>query len=133
MQGSVQRCKGMQPCAVAFVAGSDGESTPCKPVQVPATTEKGGVPKRSLMQLSAGKSRFLAAGLLQVGSTEGVLPRSPRPLLSVREAARLLDLSPATVYKLCAEGKLPHARILSAIRIVPADLGEFVLTRRRRG
>ena len=35
------------------------------------------------------------------------------------------------VYELCAEGKLPHARILSAIRIVPADLGEFVMTRRR--
>lgn len=74
-----------------------------------------------------------AAGLLQAGSTQGELPRSPRPLLSVREAARLLDLSPATVYKLCAEGKLSHARILSAIRVVPADLGEFVMRRRRVG
>jgi len=43
----------------------------------------------------------------------------------------LLDLSPATVYKLCAQVKLPHARILSTIRIVPADLGEFVLRPRR--
>jgi excisionase family DNA binding protein len=100
-------------------------------MQVPAIAGNRDRPKRSLMQPSAGKSKLLAAGLLQVGSTDGALPRPPRPLLSVREAARLLDLSPATVYKLCADGKLPHARILSAIRIVPADLGEFVLRRRR--
>ena len=45
----------------------------------------------------------------------------------------MLELSSATIYKLCAEGKLPHARILSAIRIVPVDLGEFVMRRRRGG
>jgi excisionase family DNA binding protein len=50
----------------------------------------------------------------------------------VREAARLLGLCPATVYKLCAGGKLRHARILNAIRIVPADLGRFVEAARRR-
>jgi excisionase family DNA binding protein len=48
----------------------------------------------------------------------------------VREAARLLGLSAATVYKLCAEGDLPHARILNRIRIVPADLAAFVKARR---
>ncbi len=52
-----------------------------------------------------------------------------RPLLSVKEAARLLGFCPATVYKLCADGGLPHARILNAIRIVPADLARFVRER----
>lgn len=52
-------------------------------------------------------------------------------MLSVKEAARLLGFCPATVYKLCADGDLPHARILNAIRIVPADLARFVQARRR--
>jgi excisionase family DNA binding protein len=99
-------------------------------VQVPATGGNLEGDKRSLMQLSAGKSKFLAAGLLQVGSTDGGLSRPLHPLLSVREAARLLGLSAATVYKLCAEGDLPHARILNRIRIVPADLAAFVKARR---
>ena len=49
----------------------------------------------------------------------------------MRDAARLLGVCPATVYKLCADGKLPHASILNAIRIVPADLARFVQGRRR--
>jgi excisionase family DNA binding protein len=54
-------------------------------------------------------------------------------LLPVREAARLLGVCAATVYKLCASGELPHTRILNAIRIVPADLAAFVVERRARG
>lgn len=91
-------------------------------MQAPATTGAQGGGKQPLMRLSAGKSRFLAAGLLHVGSAS-VPSTAARPLLSVREAARLLDFSPATVYKLCADGELPHARIMNAIRIVPMDLG----------
>ena len=53
-----------------------------------------------------------------------------RPLPAVNEAAHLRGFCPATVYKLCADGELPHARILNAIRIVPADLARFVETRR---
>ena len=48
----------------------------------------------------------------------------------MREAARLLGVCAATVYKLCALGELPHTRILNAIRIVPADLAAFVIERR---
>jgi excisionase family DNA binding protein len=54
------------------------------------------------------------------------------PLLSVREAARLLGVCSATVYKLCATGELPHARVLNAVRILPADLVTFVLARRTK-
>jgi len=81
------------------------------------------------MQVSAGKCKFLAAGLPQVGSTVGASPHSARPLLSVRQAAGLLGLSAATVYKLCSDGDLPHARILNTIRIVLADLAVFVEVR----
>jgi excisionase family DNA binding protein len=51
-------------------------------------------------------------------------------LLSVREAAHQLGLCTATVYGLCAEGALPHIRILNAIRIAPADLEAFIDARR---
>jgi excisionase family DNA binding protein len=84
------------------------------------------------MQVLAGKSKFHAAGLLQVGSTGSPDSRAPRPLLSVREAARLLGVCAATVYKLCGDGELPYKRILSAIRIVPVDLAAFVVAKRTR-
>jgi excisionase family DNA binding protein len=53
-------------------------------------------------------------------------------LLSVREAAEQLGLCTATVYGLCANGALPHIRILNTIRIAPADLDAFIEARRVR-
>ena len=41
----------------------------------------------------------------------------PDEFLTVREAARVLKVSTATVYKLCARGELAHVRVLSVIRI----------------
>jgi excisionase family DNA binding protein len=38
-------------------------------------------------------------------------------LLTVREAARLLRVSTATIYKLCTNGHLAHIRVSNAIRI----------------
>ena len=41
----------------------------------------------------------------------------PGSLLTVREAARVLRVSTATVYKLCARGELAHVRVLNVIRM----------------
>jgi excisionase family DNA binding protein len=41
----------------------------------------------------------------------------------VREAARLLRASTATVYKLCARGELVHVRVLNVIRIPSGAVG----------
>jgi excisionase family DNA binding protein len=42
--------------------------------------------------------------------------------MSVRECARLLDVSTATVYRAVAQGEIPHVRVSNAIRIpVPSD------------
>jgi excisionase family DNA binding protein len=51
-------------------------------------------------------------------------------LLSVRDAAEQLGLCTATIYGLCADGALPHIRILNAIRIAPTDLAAFTAARR---
>ncbi len=60
-------------------------------------------------------------------SATPLLPSSPTirsdALLTVREAARFLRVSTATVYKLCARGELAHVRVLNVIRI-PAKVVE---------
>jgi excisionase family DNA binding protein len=53
-------------------------------------------------------------------------------LLTVADVARALRLSKATVYKLVAEGKLPHVRIGNAIRFVPGRVGPRDAGPRRR-
>jgi excisionase family DNA binding protein len=57
--------------------------------------------------------------LLPENVTVSVLPER---MLTVREAARRLGVSTATVYKLCARGGLAHVRVLNALRISPAAL-----------
>ena len=53
------------------------------------------------------------------GAPHGARPLKavPAPFLTVREAAPRLHVSPATIYRLCAEGKLPHVRVSNAVRI----------------
>jgi excisionase family DNA binding protein len=52
------------------------------------------------------------------------------PLLTVREVPERLRVSPATVYKLCEAGKLPHVRLAAhAIRIAADDLAAYVRQR----
>jgi excisionase family DNA binding protein len=43
----------------------------------------------------------------------GVVPT----LLSVRDAAKALSVSTATIYALCRRGEFPHIRVSNAIRI----------------
>jgi excisionase family DNA binding protein len=48
-------------------------------------------------------------------------------LLTVKEAARRLKVSTATVYALCESGRLAYLRISThAIRIADGDLGRFL-------
>ena len=56
------------------------------------------------------------------------------PLLTVREAAERLRVSPATVYKLCEARKLAHVRLAThAIRIAAGDLAAYVQSQRAGG
>ena len=78
-------------------------------------------------------SRDLAGSLLDGMPTDSEVGRSVRPLLTVRQVARLLGVCPATVYALCARRKLPHFRVLNAIRVDPGDLTNFLAGARPRG
>jgi len=53
------------------------------------------------------------------------------PLLSVKQVAEQLGIATATVYGLCADGRLAHVRVLSVIRIAPSDLAVFIEARRQ--
>ena len=48
------------------------------------------------------------------------------PLLTYRDAARLLGVSDRTVWTLVATGALRAVRFRHAVRIDPADLQEFI-------
>jgi len=64
-------------------------------------------------------------------ATDGEVRRSVRPPLSVRQVAKLLGVCRATVYRLCDRGKLPHFRVLNAIRIDPRAVKRFLARPRR--
>ena len=46
----------------------------------------------------------------------------PERLLTVREAAALLRISRATLYKLCSQNQVAHVRVGNTIRIPPESL-----------
>lgn len=50
-------------------------------------------------------------------------------MLTVKQVAVRLGLSTATAYELCASGELAHVRVLNTIRVEPAALEAFLLTR----
>jgi excisionase family DNA binding protein len=47
-------------------------------------------------------------------------------LLTTREVAERLAVSPATVHKLCARGQLRSVRVGAVVRIDPASLEAFI-------
>ncbi|MBK9519114.1 MAG: helix-turn-helix domain-containing protein [Anaeromyxobacter sp.] len=46
----------------------------------------------------------------------------PERLLTVKQVAEQLEVCRAMVHRLCAEGRLPHARLTNSIRMRPSDL-----------
>ena len=48
------------------------------------------------------------------------------PHLTAREVAYRLRVSIATVYRLCETGKLPHVRVLNAVRVDEGDLRTYL-------
>jgi hypothetical protein len=65
------------------------------------------------------------------------LARSPRMERSAfrgssrSSPAKFLGVCPATGYRLCEQGRLPHFRVLNAIRVSPRPVKRFLSKARR--
>lgn len=83
------------------------------------------------LELTDDKPAAASLVLADAFFADHTLPSPPEPVqqpksenLSVSEAAKHLNCSPATIYRLCAIGKLPHCRVgagRGVIRIRRAD------------
>jgi excisionase family DNA binding protein len=73
----------------------------------------------------------LCLGTRAPGSSGGASQGGPDRLLSVNQLAEHLGVTTATVYGLCAHGRLAQVRTLNVIRIAPSDLSEFIASCRR--
>ena len=100
-------------------------------MQVPASTANASGPECRIVQENANVSSFLAGSLLDGKGSEPEVRARLQPLLSVRQVAKLLAVCPATVYRMCELGELPHFRVRNAIR-VPVVAVKAYLGRARR-
>ena len=57
----------------------------------------------------------------------------PAALLTIRQAAQQLSLSPSAVHNYISSHRLPVIRLGRAIRIQPTDLAEFISAHRQNG
>ena len=119
--------------AFGFVEDIHVSSNTCKDVQACANTGSVSDEKSKNVQIHASLSKDFAGSLLDAGPEESEVDARMQPLLSVRQAAKLLGVCSATVYRLCEQGRLPHFRVLNAIRIDPRDLKKFLAAARPRG
>ena len=128
---AVARPTGFEPVAFGFVEDIHVSSNSCKDVQACANTGSVSDEKSKNVQIHASLSKNFAGSLLDGMAADGEDGRSAHPLLSVRQVAKLLGVCPATVYALCEQRKLPHFRVLNAIRVDPKAVKRF-LSRARR-
>ena len=125
----LERETGFEPATLSLGNGFTGSPATDKASQALGTAGdrygSGVQPSQPEQMLLRG---FATPLLRDSGSVMG---RPPGHLLTVREAARLLRVSTATVYKLCARGELGHVRVLNALRIPERGLDSLRSVGRR--
>ena len=104
---STARQAGLEPTTPGLEGSSHGRPTVHSDSQTPATIQDSAASQVQKSQPFAGSPKDFGAGVVQ----------DTPELVTVREAARLLRVSTATIYKLCADGDLVHIRVSNAIRI----------------
>ena len=103
--------------AFGFVEDIHVSSNTCKDVQACANTGSVSDEKSKNVQIHASLSKDFAGSLLDGTAADDEALRSVGKLLTVRQVAKLLGMCPATVYRLCDRGELPHYRVRNAIRV----------------
>src|SRR5215472_9430960 len=103
-------------------------------LQLPVKNQNSGSRAFQPSQGLAPFSQNFAASLLlgQKSSAPEPLPvGDAERLLTVKQVAKRLQVSTATVYKLCEKGEFAHVRILNSLRVAPADLSDFIGRRKK--
>jgi excisionase family DNA binding protein len=124
---------GVQLCAFAFVEDLHVSSNTCMDVQACANTGSVSDEKSKNVQAHASLSKDFAGSLLDGMALDGELQRSVPTLVSVRQAAKVLGVCRATIYRLCERGELPYFRILNAIRVDIQEVKAILRQSGRRG
>ena len=117
--------------AFGFVEDIHVSSNTCKDVQACANTGSVSDEKSKNVQIHASLSKDFAGSLLDASLPESEVRPRTQPLLSVRQAAALLGVCTATVYRMCELGELPHFRVRNAIRVPVATLRAYLAKARR--
>ena len=115
------RDTGFEP--VAFGSGG-GRALPAPArtqPQLPVTTASGDLGPPHLAHQTA-------SSIPKFGATLGDASQAFNGVaeLTVREVARRLRVSPATVYSICRRGEMEHHRVSNAIRIPQAALAKYL-------
>jgi excisionase family DNA binding protein len=116
-------CRGLEPLA----SGVTGKLVVCQCVAARRnrleSLETARTRKRTLRRIW----QPFARRRLQLQSREGCPGGGgPARFLAVRDVAAALGVTPATIYKLCKQGKLLHARVSNAIRVPEAALAKYL-------
>ena len=116
----MERETGFEPATLSLGTVFTESPTTCKDVQpfaIPADPVSDAVQRsRENPLLFEDFATPVLRRKLTVGTT-------PERFLTVREAARRLKVSTATVYKACARGEMPCVRVVNVLRIPEGGLG----------
>jgi len=109
----LERETGVEPATLSLGKRIDAFVGPCRHSQAVAGAGESRSSELHAVSFGAPFCSPFAAPVLQ-------------GLITVREVAKQLGVSTATVYKLCTTRQLPCVRVLGAIRIAPADVAAYI-------
>ncbi len=117
-------CTGLEPVASGVTGSKEGAALDGKTSQPSGAT---GFQSAVNSQLLSPLARVWTPQVTPELQSLGLRLSGWSRLLSVREVAARLRVCTSTIYKLCAEGKLQHARVSNAIRISEAVLRAYCM------
>ena len=122
----MEREKGFEPSTLALAkpAGGSHAGARSRTVAQPRFSTQGGSgpPVHSDTSAAPEHTPFVTRLLPDAATVDR--------LLTVRDVARVLGVSAATVYRLVSEGQLPHVRVLNAIRLHPTHVHALIAASR---